>query len=84
MASTPTIVSSNIEQPDLIGLDSNGKQVRLFIVGFSITGDRAIPITWPHFTGPVFHRTGGSYRRFDLASGLSTGESYTNLSEAPK
>jgi hypothetical protein len=84
MATTPTIVSSTIEQPDLIGLDSNGKQVRLFIVGFSITGDRAIPITWPHFTGPVFHRSGGQYRRFDLASGLVSGEAFTSLAEVPK
>ena len=84
MASTPTIVSSTIEQPDLIGLDSSGKQVKLFIVGFSITGDRATPITWPNFTGPVYQRNGGQYRRFDLASGLVSGEAFTSLSSEVK
>jgi hypothetical protein len=82
MAITPTVVPSSIEQPDLVAIDQAGKQVRLFITAFLIEGGKATPVTWPHIPGAaVFEWAGGQYRRFDLATGLVSGESFTSLSE---
>lgn len=82
---SPTYIPTGIEQPDLIALDKTGKQIRLLIVGFTIESGKATPVTWPHADGlPVYQRSGGQYRRFDLATGLLSGETYTTLSEVPK
>ena len=80
-----TIVSSHIDQPDLLALGTDGRPVRLYIVGFSIDGNKAVPLTWPNLPGaPVFIQIGGEYRRFDLASGLASGETFTTLAGVAK
>ena len=80
-----TIVHSNIQQPDLLAPGPDNKPVRIYIVGFSIDGGKAIPLTWPHLPGaPVFVQIGGEFRRFDLATGLASGETFKTWAEAAK
>jgi hypothetical protein len=80
-----SFIPTGIEQPDLIAIDKAGKPIKLLIVGFSIDGGKAVPITWPQAEGlPVYQRAGGQYRRFDLITGLVSGESFTSLAEVPK
>lgn len=79
---SPTIVTSHIQQPDLLALGPDNKPVRLYIVGFSIDGNKSIPLTWPNLPGaPVFIEIGSEYRRFDLATGLASGDTFKNWAE---
>jgi hypothetical protein len=84
MASTQTIVPSNIEQGDLGFIGADGRLVRFQIVAFAVTDGAATPVTWPSVPSKadVYIRSSAGFQRFDLASGLGHGPQVVSLSEA--